>query len=66
MPVAASEDRKALFPLIKKVNDDHGAVEIVSKRGNAVLASAEDSYALSSRCAFAGERSRYEPSRSAA
>ncbi|MFJ1545232.1 type II toxin-antitoxin system Phd/YefM family antitoxin [Streptomyces sp. NPDC088246] len=35
-----------LFPLIKKVNDDHGAIEIVSKYGNAVLVSAEDYAAL--------------------
>ncbi|KJK41120.1 antitoxin [Streptomyces variegatus] len=32
--------------MIKKVNDDHEAIEIVSKHGNAVLASAEDYAAL--------------------
>ncbi|WBB63356.1 type II toxin-antitoxin system prevent-host-death family antitoxin [Streptomyces sp. WMMC500] len=46
MSVTASEARKGLFPLIKKVNDDHEAIEIVSKHGNAVLVSAEDYAAL--------------------
>lgn len=32
----------ALFPLIEKVNDDRSAIEIRSKRGNAVLMSADD------------------------
>jgi antitoxin YefM len=44
--ITASEARKSLFPLIKKVNDDHDAIEIVSKHGNAVLVSAEDFSAL--------------------
>jgi antitoxin YefM len=46
MSVTASEARKSLFPLIKKVNEDHDAIEIVSKHGNAVLVSAEDYGAL--------------------
>lgn len=46
MSITASEARKGLFPLIKKVNDDHDAIEIVSKHGNAVLVSAEDYAAL--------------------
>ncbi|MGH7734265.1 MAG: type II toxin-antitoxin system Phd/YefM family antitoxin [Gemmatimonadales bacterium] len=46
MSITASEARKSLFPLIKKVNDDHDAIEIVSKHGNAVLVSAEDFNAL--------------------
>lgn len=46
MSVTASEARKSLFPLIKKVNEDHDAIEIVSKHGNAVLVSAEDFAAL--------------------
>lgn len=46
MSITASEARKALFPLIKKVNDDHEAIEIVSRHGNAVLVSAEDYAAL--------------------
>ena len=46
MSITASEARKALFPLIKKVNDNHEAIEIVSKHGNAVLVSAEDYAAL--------------------
>ena len=40
--ITASEARRALFPLIEKVNDDRSAIEITSKRGNAVLMSAED------------------------
>lgn len=40
--ITASEARRALFPLIEKVNDDRAAIEITSKRGNAVLMSAED------------------------
>ena len=46
MSITASEARKGLFPLIKKVNEDHNAIEIVSKHGNAVLISAEDYGAL--------------------
>ncbi len=46
MSITASEARKGLFPLIKKVNDDHDAIEIVSKHGNAVLISAADYEAL--------------------
>lgn len=46
MSITASEARKALFPLIKKVNENHEAIEIVSKHGNAVLVSAEDYAAL--------------------
>jgi antitoxin YefM len=42
MAITASEARKNLFPLIKEVNDDHTAIEIVSKHGNAVLVSKED------------------------
>jgi antitoxin YefM len=46
MSITASEARKELFPLIKKVNEDHDAIEIVSRHGNAVLLSAEDYTAL--------------------
>jgi antitoxin YefM len=46
MSITASEARKNLFPLIKKVNEDHDAIEIVSKHGNAVLVSAADFSAL--------------------
>jgi antitoxin YefM len=42
MPITASEARKQLFPLIEKVNDDRIAVEITSRRGNAVLISADE------------------------
>ncbi|MFF2074447.1 type II toxin-antitoxin system Phd/YefM family antitoxin [Kitasatospora sp. NPDC058162] len=46
MSITASEARRDLFPLIKKVNEDREAIEIVSKHGNAVLVSAEDYAAL--------------------
>ncbi len=46
MSITASDARKGLFPLIKKVNEDHDAIEIVSRHGNAVLVSAEDYAAL--------------------
>ena len=46
MAITASEARKNLFPLIEQVNDDHTAVEITSKRGNAVLMSRADYDAL--------------------
>ncbi len=42
MSVTASEARRTLFPLIERVNDDRSAVEISSKRGNAVLMAAAD------------------------
>jgi antitoxin YefM len=42
MTITASEARRDLFPLIKKVNDDHAPVRISSKGGNAVLMSEED------------------------
>lgn len=40
--ITASEARRELFPLIEKVNDDRAPIEITSKRGNAVLMSADD------------------------
>lgn len=46
MPVTASEARKHLFPLIEKVNSDRVAVEITSRRGNAVLVAADEFAAL--------------------
>ena len=42
MALTASEARKKLFPLIEQVNNDRTTVEIISKRGNAVLMSADD------------------------
>jgi antitoxin YefM len=42
MAITASEARRALFPLIEKVNDDRAPIEITSKRGNAVLMSADE------------------------
>lgn len=46
MAITASEARKMLIPLIEQVNDDHTAVEITSKRGNAMLVSVEEFDAL--------------------
>ena len=46
MAVTASEARKNLFPLIERVNDDRVTVEITSRRGNAVLISADEFAAL--------------------
>lgn len=42
MTISASEARRDLFPLIKRVNDDHTPVRISSKGGDAVLMSADD------------------------
>ena len=42
MALTASEARKKLFPLIEQVNEDRTPIEIISKRGNAVLMSADD------------------------
>lgn len=46
MSVTASEARRELFPLIEKVNNDRVAVEITSRRGNAVLISSDEFAAL--------------------
>lgn len=40
--ISASEARKTLFGLIQQVNDDHTAVEVVSRHGNAVILSKSD------------------------
>ena len=42
MSITATEARKRLFPLIEQVNDDRTAVEIVSRRGRAVLMAADE------------------------
>jgi antitoxin YefM len=42
MAITASEARRSLIRLIEKVNDDRAPIEIISKRGNAVLMSADD------------------------
>jgi len=44
--ITATEARKQLFPLIERVNSDRIAIEITSRRGNAVLISAEEFAAL--------------------
>ncbi len=40
--ITATEARKSLFGLIQQVNDDHSAVEVVSRHGNAVILSKDD------------------------
>lgn len=40
--ISATEARKTLFGIIQQVNDDHSAVEVVSKHGNAVILSKDD------------------------
>lgn len=42
MAITASEARRDLFGLIERVNLDHTEVEIMSKRGSAVLMSKEE------------------------
>ena len=42
MSISASEARKTLFPLIERVNEDRDAIEIVSRKGNAVPMSADE------------------------
>ncbi|MYZ11665.1 type II toxin-antitoxin system prevent-host-death family antitoxin [Streptomyces sp. SID2999] len=42
MTMSASEARRELFSLIKRVNDDHTPVRITSGGGDAVLMSADD------------------------
>ncbi len=46
MVITASEARKNLFPLIEQVNKDRTAVEITSRRGDAVLIAREEYDAL--------------------
>ena len=46
MAITASQARAQLFPLIEKVNEDHAPIEIVSKKGSAVLMSLADYEAL--------------------
>lgn len=44
--ITATDARKSLFGIIQEVNDDHTAVEVVSRHGNAVIMSKEDYDAL--------------------
>lgn len=44
--ITASEARKNLFPLIEQVNNDAVVIEITSRKGNAVLVSADEWAAL--------------------
>lgn len=44
--ISATEARKSLFGLIQRVNEDHSPIEVVSRRGNAVLMSKDDYDAL--------------------
>ena len=40
--ITATDARKGFFGLIQQVNDDHTAVEVVSRHGNAVIMSKDD------------------------
>lgn len=40
--ITVTDARKGLFGLIQQVNQDHTAVEVVSRHGNAVLMSKDD------------------------
>ncbi len=42
MSMSAGQARKMLLPLIERVNNDRDVVEIVSRKGSAVLMSAEE------------------------
>lgn len=42
MAITATEARKNLFPLLEQVNNDRVPVEIMSKRGDAVLMAKQD------------------------
>jgi antitoxin YefM len=44
--ITASKARAELFPLIERVNADHTPIEIISKKGSAVLMSLADFEAL--------------------
>ncbi len=44
--ITVTDARKNLFGLIQRVNDNHEAVEVVSKHGNAVIMSMDDYEAL--------------------
>ncbi len=46
MSISASEARKNLFGLIEQVNDDQAPIEITSRKGDAVLISADEFRAL--------------------
>jgi antitoxin YefM len=40
--ITATDARKGLFGIIQEVNDDHTAVEVVSRHGNVVIMSKDD------------------------
>ncbi len=40
--MTATDARKGLFGIIQQVNEDHTAIEVVSKHGNAVIISKDD------------------------
>jgi len=44
--ITATDARKSLFGIIQEVNDDHTAVEVVSRHGNAIIMSKDDYDAL--------------------
>ena len=52
MSISASEARKRLFPLIEQVNEDCDAIEIVSRKGDAVVLMPADEYAAWQETAY--------------
>lgn len=40
--ITATEARRTLFGVIQQVNEDHTAVEVISRHGNAVILSKDD------------------------
>lgn len=46
MAITASEARRDLFGLVERVNADHTEIEIISRRGSAVLMSKDEYDAL--------------------
>lgn len=44
--ITVTDARKGLFGIIQQVNEDHTTIEVVSKRGNAVIMSKADFDAL--------------------
>ncbi|WP_349636877.1 type II toxin-antitoxin system prevent-host-death family antitoxin [Streptomyces sp. 549] len=57
MSITARDARRALLPLIRTVNDDHEAIEIVSGHGTAVPVSA-DAYARWCSMRLCGNRTK--------
>lgn len=54
--ITATDARKGLFGIIQQVNDDHTAVEVVSRHGNAVIMSKADYDAMTETAYLLGTR----------